>query len=109
MKKTELSKTLNELLVLSAIKKGKIHGYQISKEIEIESEGYFRVTPGTLYPILKMFEEKGLLEGEWEESKSNRKRRFYSITEKGEEELIFRAKNWRKFFTNLFSTVGVVR
>jgi len=109
MKKTELSKTLNELLVLSAIKDKEKHGYQISKEIDKDSDGYFRVTPGTLYPILAKFESDGLIVGKIEETKKERKRKIYSITEKGRSELLTRAKNWREFFTNLFSTVGVIR
>ena len=109
MKKTELSKTLNELLVLSTITSEAKHGYQISKEIRVGSEDYFSVPHGTIYPILTRFEEEGLIIGEWEETDKVRKRKYYSLTEKGKSELTVRAASWRKFFTNLFGVIGTLK
>ena len=109
MKKTELSKSLNELLILTALKDKEKHGYQISKEIEERSDGFFKVPPGTLYPILTKFENEGLITGRWEVTEKSRKRKFYLITKKGEAELVIRANNWREFFTNLFGIVGAIR
>jgi PadR family transcriptional regulator PadR len=41
----------------------------------------------TLYPLLYNLEAKKLVQAKWEITDSRRKRRYYSITGKGEEEL----------------------
>ena len=58
----ELSRSCNELLVMAALDRGVIHGYQLAVEIEERSEGVFRFNHGTLYPILHRLEEKGLVD-----------------------------------------------
>ncbi len=57
------ARDLNELLVLSALREGPKHGYQIGQDTEANSNGLFRFSHGTLYPILHRLEEGGLLRG----------------------------------------------
>lgn len=49
---------------------------------ELRSHGY-RISPGTLYPILHSMEEDGLLEKE-ERNVDGKIRKYYSITHKGD-------------------------
>jgi len=44
------------------------------------------VNPNTMYPLLRDFEARGLIEGQWEHPE-RRSRRFYSLTPAGEAEL----------------------
>ncbi|TET86890.1 MAG: PadR family transcriptional regulator, partial [Dehalococcoidia bacterium] len=48
----ELLKGNTETLLLSLLKNQSMYGYQIIKEIEKRSQGYFRFKEGTLYPAL---------------------------------------------------------
>ena len=53
-----------------------------------KSSGFFKVKEGTLYPILYKLEEDGFVVSEWEISHDKmRAKKYYSITQKGKEEL----------------------
>ena len=63
--------------LLSVLKDGPRHGYEIISELEQRSGG-FRPSPGSVYPTLQMLEEGGYLTGEQIEGK-----KVYTITEAG--------------------------
>lgn len=53
-----------------------------------KSSGFFKVKEGTLYPILYKLEEDGFVVSEWEiPHYKMRAKKYYSITQKGKEEL----------------------
>lgn len=76
------SKDIHELLVLSALRPGPKHGYQIALDVESESNGLFRFKHGTLYPILHRLEEAGMIRGSWS-TEGGRRKKVYSLTRKG--------------------------
>ena len=57
------------------------HGYEMMKEVEDRTEGFWKPTAGGVYPILQSLEQAGYIEGEWDSQK--RKRKIYHITESG--------------------------
>lgn len=61
------------------------YGYEISKVLEDASGSVFKLTVGTMYPILKKLEKNGLLKSFWSESESGPPRKYYKITVLGEE------------------------
>ena len=67
------------LIVLS---RKQSHGYEIMKEIKDKTRGFYKPTPGGVYPILNDLEKSGYISGEWGTNK-NRKIKVYEITEKG--------------------------
>jgi PadR family transcriptional regulator PadR len=64
-----------------------MYGYELSQAIEQRSGDILTLGKGTLYPLLYNLEAKKLVKGKWETTESGRKRRYYSITGKGEEDL----------------------
>lgn len=98
---TEMIKGNVVLLILSRLAREPMHGYHIAKSLEQESEGYFAMREGTLYPHLHQLEKDGLVEGYWETVSGDRRRRYYRITEKGTAELARRTQHWRAFRQNL--------
>jgi len=60
-----------------------MYGYEIIKELDDKSQGYFKFKEGTLYPALHRLEKNGLLTGKWEGTSGGRQRRYYHITVKG--------------------------
>jgi len=73
------------LLVLHLMAEGPTYGNRLMERIAGMTEGVLSVNPNTMYPLLRRLEERGLIAGQWEHPE-RRTRRFYSITEEGQEE-----------------------
>lgn len=93
----ELLKGSTETLLLSLLRNQPMYGYQIIKDLERRSQGYFRLREGTLYPALHRLESAGLIRGNWEQLPSGKKRRYYRLTGKGLELLEAKVAEWRGF------------
>ena len=86
------SATLHILLALAG---GNLHGYGIIKEVIRNSDGHYRLGPGTLYDNLKKLMNAGLVADVATASPSKRKpvsskeddRRFYTLTKDGKNAL----------------------
>lgn len=105
----QLRKGSTDLLILSVLTEGKWYGYQIMRELENRSEGYFTMTAALLYPALHQLEQDELITGEWEESQGKRRRKYYSITLKGQHALIENRANWQEFVGRLLKTLQFSR
>ena len=77
------ARDINELIILSSLRDGAKHGYQIALDVETDSNGLFRFQHGTLYPILHRLEEDGLIQGSWSKE-GGRRRKVYALTKRGE-------------------------
>lgn len=82
----ELSKGSIQLLILSVLQEGSLHGYGISKMIEKRSEGLLSFGDGSIYPALHSMSKKGLLKFEWEPANIGPARKMYSLTDEGRAE-----------------------
>jgi len=101
VQKRDLLLSSIEPLLLYLISQQPLYGYQIMKEIEARSQGYFKFKEGTLYPVLHRLERSGLVRGQWHRLPSGRQRKYYHITEKGHASLAERATQWQEFLTAL--------
>jgi len=93
----ELIKGSTASLLLCLIGQQPMYGYQIIKELERRSQGYFKFKEGTLYPALHRLEKAGLIRGEWQTPPSGRQRRYYRITERGLRSLVAKRSQWQDF------------
>ena len=93
----ELKKGSAELLLLSLLEQGARHGYELAKQIEQLSEGVLTFYPASLYPTLYRLEKRGLIKGRWVEESGQRRRRFYRLTDKGQDVLASQRVTWKKF------------
>jgi PadR family transcriptional regulator, regulatory protein PadR len=75
---------LLQLLVLHYVAQGPTYGNQLMERISELTAGAVAVNPNTMYPLLRTLEADGCIRGEWEHPE-RRSRRFYRITEKGEQ------------------------
>lgn len=101
-----LARNCHEALLLALLAGGPHHGYQLALELEQRSGGAFRFNHGTLYPILHKLEQEGLIQGDWLDEQTKRKRKSYSLTEAGRDRLAVQTGAWRGFFFNFFSVIG---
>ena len=95
----ELLKGSTETILLSLLKQQPMYGYQIIKELDKKSQGYFRFKEGTLYPALHRLEVAGLARGKWERLNTGQERRYYYITDKGLRVLEEKIAEWQGFST----------
>jgi PadR family transcriptional regulator, regulatory protein PadR len=93
----ELLKGSTESLLLCMISNQAMYGYQIIKDLEKRSKGYFQFKEGTLYPALHRLERSGMLKSTWEKLPNGQVRKYYQLTEKGRNALDERLEIWRDF------------
>jgi len=101
----QLRKGSTPLLILSVLSTKKMYGYQIMRELEQRSEGYFTMTAALLYPALHNLEQQGLVESEWEGGSGQRRRKYYTITQRGRDALRENHAEWLTFIASLFKTL----
>ena len=105
----ELVKGNIESLLLSLVGQQPMYGYQIIKELEKRSQGYFRFKEGTLYPILHRLEKAGLIESKWQTLFKGRQRRYYYITDSGRNSLVEKKSQWSDFLTAMNQIIQPVQ
>jgi len=71
-----------DLMLLSIVADGPIHGYAALEELRQRSGGVFDLPEGTVYPALHRLESAGLLGSRWS-TDTGRRRRVYDITKRG--------------------------
>ena len=84
-------------LLLCLLGQQPTYGYQIIKELEARSQGYFKFKEGTLYPALHRLEKARLILGKWQLLSNGRPRRYYHITAKGRSKLAADSIQWQDF------------
>ena len=82
-------------LVLAILAEGDSYGYAILQRVRELSGGQLEWTDGMLYPVLHRLERSGLIESRWEQAESGRKRKYYRVTEAGQEQLAEERRQWR--------------
>jgi DNA-binding PadR family transcriptional regulator len=67
--------------VLAVLAEQPMHGYEIMQQLESRSGGFWRPSPGSIYPTLQLLEDQGLVKSEEVEG-----RRVFSLTDEGRAE-----------------------
>jgi PadR family transcriptional regulator, regulatory protein PadR len=84
------------LLVLKILaRRGPLHGYGLTTDIQQMSQDVLRVEEGSLYPALHRMEEAKLIRAEWKMTEKNRQARVYEITPAGRKQLEQEESRWR--------------
>jgi DNA-binding PadR family transcriptional regulator len=98
MKDKDLYSGLIRLHILYHAGEGPIFGLEIIEEL---SRHGYKLSPGTIYPILHGMEKRGYLRSENQEAKGHY-RRVYQITPKGKEALKRAKGKVKELFGELF-------
>ena len=102
----QMRKGSTPVLILSLLTEQPMYGYQIARELEGRSEGYFEMKEGLLYPALHQMERDGLLKSEWRTVAGARRRKYYFITDKGRKVLASSVAEWTAFTEQLMRVIG---
>jgi len=65
-------------VVLKMLAEKPKHGYEIMRELDEQSQGCYKPSPGTVYPTLQWLEDEGLVESQEQEGK-----KVYAISQAG--------------------------
>ena len=103
---SDLKRGSLELLILSSLKPGRRHGYEIGKELERRSNGRLEFKASTLYSILYRMEDRGWIKGRWVEKKGERRRCYYTLTSAGATELASQRTEWKAFAAMVSRVIG---
>jgi PadR family transcriptional regulator PadR len=95
----ELLQGTLEMMILRALLFGPTNGYQIAKVIEKMSDEVLQVDHSSLYPALHRMEKKGWLSSKWKNSETNRRAKFYQLTNLGRKQLASERSKWERLTT----------
>ncbi|MFD2370182.1 PadR family transcriptional regulator [Brevibacillus sp. GCM10020057] len=102
----ELMKGSTVILILTLLERKPMYGYEMSKEMERNSDGILSLKEGTLYPILHTLESKGMVESYWSDGEGERKRKYYRITKDGQTLLQEKRQEWYSFRRAVEQVIG---
>lgn len=100
--KQQMRKGVLELCILSILSQGDAYPTEIIEKLK---ETKLVVVEGTLYPLLTRLKNTGLLTYRWEESSSGPPRKYYKLTEIGEQYLKELQLSWRELVEAVNKTI----
>lgn len=86
MNSTQMLKGILEGCLLAVISEEEVYGYEMTKKLELY--GFNMVSEGSIYPLLIRMKKDGLVTTTTKSSESGPKRKYYSLTDKGKEQLV---------------------
>jgi PadR family transcriptional regulator PadR len=86
-----------DLIVLQLLRAEPTNGYELAQRIEAISRDVLSINAGSLYPALYRLEAKDLIRSAWEESKTGRRVKVYSVTAAGRKQLADQRDEWARF------------
>lgn len=89
--------------ILAIIARKETYGYEIAETLS--SHGFGKIAEGTIYPLLLRLEKNKLVITEYRASELGPKRKYYSLTQLGAEELESFVKSYNELCSAVNSTL----
>ena len=99
----QFRKGVLELAILKIISTKECYGYHI---VETLKQNEMNISEGTVYPILSRLKDEEVIGYRWEESSKGPPRKYYLLTEKGQELLQMLLGEWRAMNRGLDKILG---
>lgn len=99
--------SLSKFFILRVLYDRPMHGYDIARTVEAATNGCCSPSEGTIYPVLREFEEGGYVTFE-SEVVSGRTRKVYTLTDRGRETLRVAIDAWMEITDALVAADRVV-
>lgn len=93
---SQMRKGVLEFCILSVIRRSEVYPSDILEQMKAAG---LSVLEGTLYPLLSRLKNAELVSYRWEESSSGPPRKYFSLTEKGENFYQSLAITWQQLTT----------
>ncbi|UOQ48945.1 PadR family transcriptional regulator [Gracilibacillus caseinilyticus] len=105
MSSTQILKGILEGCLLSIIAKGEIYGYEMTEKLN--SYGFTMVSEGSIYPLLLRMKKEELVATHHKKIPSGGpKRKYYTLTPKGEDELKEFKQKWSAISESVHELLG---
>jgi transcriptional regulator len=86
-----------DVLVLRALARSAMHGFEITAHLERESGGALDIDDSALYQALYRLEARGHVAAEWGVTANNRRARYYALTPAGRAHLRAETARWLRY------------
>lgn len=83
-----------DTIILKLLQNGDKYGYEITKLISSNSGGEYELKEATMYSSLKRMENEGYITSYWGDESQGGRRKYYKITQKGNEIYFENKANW---------------
>lgn len=100
--KAQMRKGVLEFCILSVLSNGDAYTSDIINKLK---EARLIVVEGTLYPMLTRLKNAGLLQYRWEESSSGPPRKYYGLTQEGQQFLQELKGSWNDLVESVSQTL----
>ncbi len=94
-----------EMLILEVVSHAPTYGYEIAQTVAQNSQGYFDLKEGSLYPALHRLEQQKLLQSFWQEV-DGRRRKYYRLSSAGQSALEAKRAAWKAFARGVDGVLG---
>jgi PadR family transcriptional regulator PadR len=94
---TQFKKGVLNMLVLALLKKRAFYGYELVQKISQT----IQISEGTIYPLLRRLKKDNLVTTYLEESEQGAPRKYYKLTNKGEQSLKEFLQEWNDFYKDV--------
>ncbi|MDZ7668879.1 MAG: PadR family transcriptional regulator [Gammaproteobacteria bacterium] len=85
--------SLSKYFILGVLHRRAMHGYEIAREVASFTRGCCSPAEGTIYPVLRQFEDGGYVTSRTEVV-SGRERRIYTLTRRGRQAFKVAVEAW---------------
>jgi len=96
MARNDLQGSLDLLVLKTLSQRSKLHGYGIVLHIQRASDEMLQVEEGSIYPALHRMEQSGWISSEWALTETNRKAKYYQLTDLGRSRLNEETEKWKR-------------
>lgn len=97
----KIESSLLDACALAILKRGDTYGYEITQEMK----SAIAISESTLYPVLRRLQKEGYCRT-YDQPHQGRNRRYYSITEAGEQKLTEYRNEWDEYRRSIEKLLG---
>ncbi|MCP3029459.1 PadR family transcriptional regulator [Halobacillus sp. A5] len=99
MSTTQMLKGIIDGCLLAIINDNEVYGYELAQKLE--EYGFNSFSEGTIYPLLLRMQKEGFVTSTLKKSTAGPRRKYYSLTPKGELELNHFTERWDHLQSNV--------
>lgn len=93
---SDLIRGHTETIILAQLAEKDSYGYEINKTIQEVTEGAYELKEATLYSAFRRLEGNGMIRSYWGDQTTGARRRYYTITDAGREQLRQNRAEWKR-------------